>query len=413
MRILMIASSFPKYPGEMTAPFIEEIAAAVVARGHEVHLVLPDHPELRQAEVVRGIHLHRYRYAPHPSLSVWGYAGALHNDVRMRQAALLVAPAAVLAGWAALRRLTATMPFAIIHAHWAIPNGLPALLVARERGLPLVVSTHGSDISVAERTAPTALVARSIMRYASGITAPSGDLTSRAAALGGPPERMRVLPYCVEASEFRPDPAAGALFRAAHGLAAGVPLLFTVGRMVEKKGFIYLVRAFAAVLAAHPAARLMIAGYGAGQAALEAEAGRLGIRASLIFPGAIGHKEINAALNAADVFVLPSVRDQSGNVDGLPNTLLEAMGAGRPIVASRIAGVPAVVTSEEHGLLVPPAQPAPLAAAICRLLDDRALASRLGSAARARVERELTWDKYAEKLETLYRAFAAQRELVG
>ena len=84
MRILMIASSFPKYPGEMTAPFIEEIAAAVAARGHEVHMLLPDHPELRRGVSERGIHLHRYTYAPHPSLSVWGYAGALDNDVRMR-----------------------------------------------------------------------------------------------------------------------------------------------------------------------------------------------------------------------------------------------------------------------------------------------------------------------------------------
>ena len=402
MHILMIASSFPKYPGEMTAPFIEEIAAAVVARGHEVHLVVPDHPELRQADVVRGIHLHRYRYAPHPRLSVWGYAGALDNDVRMRQTALLVAPLAVLAGWAMVRRLTASMPFAIIHAHWAIPNGLPALWVARERGLPLVVSTHGSDISVAERGAATALVARKIMRYASAITAPSGDLTARAAALGGPAERMRVVPYCVDAARFCPDAQARARFRAEHAIQDATPLLFAVGRMVEKKGFIYLVRAFAQVLNEHPAARLMIAGYGGDQAALENEAHSLGIRAQIIFPGAIGHNVINAALNAADVFVLPSVRDQSGNVDGLPNTLLEAMGAGRPIVASRIAGVPAVVASGEHGLLVPPADPLALASAINRLLADRALAAQLGANARARVERELTWDKYAEQLETIY-----------
>ncbi|MBA3469939.1 MAG: glycosyltransferase family 4 protein [Herpetosiphonaceae bacterium] len=406
MRILMIASSFPKYPGEMTAPFIEEIAAAVAERGHEVHMLLPDHPELRRGALERGIHLHRYAYAPHPRLSVWGYAGALDNDVRMRHAALLVAPLAVAAGWAALRRLTAMMPFAIIHAHWAIPNGLPALLVARERGIPLVVSTHGSDISVAERSLPTALAARSVMRYATAITAPSSDLTTRAAALGGPPERMLVLPYCVDAVAFRPDLAARAQFRAAHGLSDGHQLLFSVGRMVEKKGFIYLVRAFAQIVRDHPNARLMIAGYGGGQAALEAEAARLGVREQLIFPGAIGHNDINAALNAADVFVLPSVRDRSGNVDGLPNTLLEAMGAGRPIVASRIAGVPAVVTTGEHGLLVPPAEPAALAAAISRMLSDPGLAAHCAATARQRVERELTWAKYAERLEQVYVAGA-------
>ena len=102
--------------------------------------------------------------------------------------------------------------------------------------------------------------------------------------------------------------------------------------------------------------------------------------------------------------MLPSVRDRSGNVDGLPNTLLEAMGAGRPIVASHIAGVPAVVTSGEHGLLVPPAAPAALAAAIARMLSDPGLAAHCAAAARQRVERELTWAKYAERLEQVYAA---------
>lgn len=404
MRVLMIATSFPKYPGEMTAPFIEEIAAAVVRRGHEVHMVLPDHPELKREPVVRGIHLHRFAYAPHPRLSVWGYAAALHNDVAMRRAAFAVAPVAVAASWRALRRLTQQYRFAMIHAHWAIPNGLPAWLVARERGLPLVVSTHGSDISVAERLWPVSLVARRILRDARAITAPSSDLTTRAAGLGARPERLHVMPYCVDPEAFRPDPAQGAAFRAAQGLGPDVPLLFTVGRMVEKKGFIYLVRAMVAVLAAHSRARLMVAGYGPGQAVLEQEAARLGIAHAVLFPGALERDAVSAGLNAADIFVLPSVRDSSGNVDGLPNTLMEAMGAGRPIVASRIAGVPGVIDDGVHGLLVPPGRPEPLAKALIALLSDAERRAELGRAARARIDQDLTWDRYAARLEALYTA---------
>ncbi|XSG75254.1 glycosyltransferase [Herpetosiphon llansteffanensis] len=404
MRILMIASSFPKYPGEMTAPFIEEIAAAVVERGHEVHMLLPEHPELKRGDVVRGIKLHRYRYAPHPSLSVWGYAGALHNDVQMRNAALLVAPLAVASAWRSMAQLTKHQPFDLIHGHWAIPNGFPAWLLARQRKLPLIISTHGSDVSVAERSAPTGWINTAIMRYASAVTAPSSDLTTRAAALGAEPRKLHVLPYCVDAHDFQPDAAAGAAFRQQHGLDSATPLLFTVGRMVEKKGFNYLVQAFASVLAQHPTAKLMIGGYGPGLEQLQAQVGELGLGASVLFPGAIGHDAINNALNAATIFVLPSVRDRSGNVDGLPNTLLEAMGAGRPIVASKIAGVPAVITSGEHGVLVPPAQPQAISAAIIDLLNQPQRAAMLGAAARLRVEHELTWNRYAERLEQLYAA---------
>ncbi len=402
MRVLMMASSFPKYAGEMTAPFIEEIAVAVAARGHEVHLVVPEHPELRREPIERGVHIHRYAYAPHPRLRVWGYAAALQNDVQMRFAALAVAPLALAAGWSCLRRLTAELRFDLIHAHWAIPNGVPAWLVALQRRLPLVVSTHGSDISVAERSAPVALLTRLVLRYAQAVTAPSSDLTTRAAAIGGPPQRLHVLPYCVHPDEFYPDPAAGARFRADHGIDPATPVLFSIGRMVEKKGFIYLIQALPRLLEQYPAVRLLLAGYGPGRAELEAAAAALGVGHAVIFPGAVHRDQINAAFNAADIFVLPSVRDRSGNVDGLPNTLLEAMGAGRPLVASRIAGVPGVISDGQHGLLVPPASPAGLSQALLRLLADPALAAALGRAARQRVEAELTWERYAARLEQLY-----------
>jgi glycosyltransferase involved in cell wall biosynthesis len=102
------------------------------------------------------------------------------------------------------------------------------------------------------------------------------------------------------------------------------------------------------------------------------------------------------------VYVVPSIRDQRGNVDGLPNALLEGMGAGRPIVASRVAGIPDVISDGRHGLLTPERDPATLAAAIGRLLGDRALAERLGAAARRRVLDELTWDIAAERFERAY-----------
>src|SRR5262249_26791365 len=108
-------------------------------------------------------------------------------------------------------------------------------------------------------------------------------------------------------------------------------------------------------------------------------------------------------IGAADVYVVPSIRDQGGNVDGLPNVLLESMAAARPIVASRVAGIPEVVTDGEHGLLIPERDPDALAVAITGLLDDRALAQRLGAAARRRILDELTWDATAERFEAVYR----------
>jgi glycosyltransferase involved in cell wall biosynthesis len=424
----MLTSSYPKYPGETTAPFIEEIAAGLARRGHSVHVVAPFHRDLRRAPVERGVHLHFFRYSPWRALNVWGYAEALRADVGLRGRALLAAPLALGAGTLALLHVTNDQrpttndespmigpaggrssfvtrrsSFDVIHAHWVLPNGPPAALAAWLRGLPLVISLHGSDVYLAERAAPLSLAAAGALRAAAAVTACSGDLHERALRLGARPGCVDVIPYGVDPQAFRPDPAAGAHVRAELGLSPGAPLIVSVSRLVYKKGLTYLLEAFPRVLDRHPEAALVIAGYGDLRDELERRAGELGVAKRVRFPGRLPRDRAACYVGAADVYVVPSIHDQGGNVDGLPNALLEGMGAARPIVASRVAGIPEVLVDGEHGLLTPERDSAALAAAITCLLDDRGLAQRLGMAARRRVLDELTWDATAERFEEVYR----------
>jgi glycosyltransferase involved in cell wall biosynthesis len=362
-----------------------------------------------------------------PALNVYGYAESLKADVGLRWAAVGAAPLAVGAGMLEMLRLTSaerrarnveqgqnsvgsadsplsalSPQFDLIHAHWVLPNGSPAALVAWLRGLPLVVSLHGSDVYLAERAAPLTLAAAATLRAAGAVTACSGDLQQRALRLGARPGSVEVIPYGVDTQAFQPDPQAAALVRAELGLAPATPLIVTVSRLVYKKGLTYLLEAFPRILAAHPNAVLVIAGYGDLRKELERRATELGVAGSVRFPGQLDRDRAARYVSAADVYVVPSIRDQGGNIDGLPNALLEGMGAARPIVASRVAGIPDVIRDGEHGLLVPERDPAALAAAIGRLLEDCALARQLGAAARRRVLEELTWDKNAERFERTY-----------
>ena len=413
MKIAMLTSSYPKWPGEMTAPFIEEIAASVAERGHEVHVLMPHRSDLRRGPVERGVRLHTYRYAPTKSFEVWGYAAALRGDVGMRGATLLAAPLALGSGLDALLKLTAQEDYDLIHGQWVLPNGAVAALVAQRRKLPLVLSLHGSDVFLAERTAPTAWVGAWAAQRADGITACSGDLAARLAKLGGPAARMAVVPYGIDPDVFRPDPAGGAAVRAELGIAAGRPVLMWVSRMVYKKGLTVLLNALPQVLRQHPQLLLVLGGYGDLRDELEQQARELGVADSVLFPGPVPRDAINAYWNAGDIVVVPAIHDHGGNVDGLPNIILESMSAGRPIVASHIAGIPQVITSGEHGLLVREGDPADLAAALIRLLADPAFAATLGAAARRRVERELRWRPIAAHFEQVYAAahahFAARQ----
>jgi glycosyltransferase involved in cell wall biosynthesis len=422
MRILMLSSSYPRYPGETTAPFIEEIAAGVAARGHTVHLAAPWHPELQRGPEERGVHLHFFRYAPHPALNVWGYAQSMVSDTSLKGQTLAVTPFALAASVRALLQVVRresravcqlhsapcdpSPPFDLIHAHWVLPNGVPAALVARRLGLPLVISLHGNDVFMAEHYWPTTLPAGLALRSAAAVTACSSDLHRRGLCLGASATSSHVIPYGVNVEEFRPDPRARQQVRAELNLSEDMPLVVALGRLVYKKGFSVLLDSWPQVLARHPRALLVLVGYGDLRESLEQQSYRLGIAHRVRFTGRLERARAAAYIAAANVFALPIVRNQGA--DGLPNALLEAMGAGRPIVASRVAGVPDVIEDGQHGLIVPDRDPAALAEAITRLLSDSPLAEQFGAAARQRIETELTWEHTAARFERVYRSLGTE-----
>lgn len=409
MRILMLTSSYPKYAGESTAPFIEEIAAGLAARGHWIDLVAPWHPEIRRAPQERGVHLHFFRYAPHPDLNIWGYAQSLLSDTRLKQQALLALPFALSRSILTLQEQIAHSNgrgYDLVHAHWILPNGIPAAVVAAAARLPLVVSLHGSDIYLAEQHWALAAAAGLTFRRAGAITACSSDLFRRGVRLGAQPEISRVVPYGVDVQAFRPDAAAHQRIRAEIARRRGqepapdTRIVLGLGRLVSKKGFDVLIAAWPQVLAQQPDVLLVLAGYGDLREQLERQARDLGVAGQVHFTGQLDRQAAADYLAGADVFALPIVSDQG--VDGLPNALLEAMAAGRPIVASRVAGVSDVIGDEREGLLVPDRDPAALAAALGRLLAEPELGRRLGHNARRRIEQDLTWERTVMRFEDVY-----------
>ena len=398
MRILTVTSSYPKFPGDVTAPFIEAIARTLAERGHWVDVVLPEHPALRWP--VSPVALHPYRYAPRPDWSLWGYAASLESDVRVRGRVYLLAPLVALALRESVSTHLTTRRYDVVHAHWVVPNAALIADIVHAHGVPLVVSLHGSDVFLAERLAPAGALARRAFARAGAVTACSDDLRVRALALGAAPELTRTLPYGVDLEGFAPH-AASPSVRAELGVPEGAVFILAVGRLVEKKGFRHLVEATAGTAGLH----VVIAG--AGDLRTELEALARSLRAPVSFAGALERPAVARAFGAADVVVVPSVVDRAGNVDGLPNTLLEALAAGRAVIASRVAGIPDVVVDDESGILVAPGDAEALRAALQRLVREPATRARLAQAARRLAVARLGWDAAVSGFEEAYAQAAA------
>src|SRR5688572_25124605 len=393
-RVVMIASSYPRFAGDSVGSFMEPIAQGIAARGHEVHLVAPWHPKWDRPKTDRGVHFHLFHYAPVEALNTFGYAEGMRADVRLRASAVAVAPLAVLAGWFKALRVAQKKRATIIHAHWVIPGGV--IGAAAAGSVPLVISLHGSDVFVAERHSFARFAARTAFSRARWVTACSEDLRSRATRLGADDSRSTVIPYGVDSERFHPGPALRARGRERLGIADNVPLVFAIGRLVKKKGFEYLIDAAALLKIQHPTLCVVIAGDGDLEASLKARARAAGADDIVRFLGVVSHEVVPALLAAADVAVAPSVHDDAGNVDGLPNTVMEIMASGTPLVATPAGGIGAVATERVTARLVAERDVQALASAIDELLRDRTAATLMGRRARDFVCRHHSWARVAE-----------------
>jgi glycosyltransferase involved in cell wall biosynthesis len=368
----------------------------VAALGHEVHLVAPWHPAITRGKSEDGVHFHFFHYAPVASLNVFGYASGLRADTELRAAAWIAAPMAMAAGWFKACRVATKRRATVMHGHWVIPGGVMAATAAGS--LPLVVSLHGSDVFIAERNAMIGRVARRVFARAGAVTACSDDLRQRALALGAHPASTTTVPYGVDTERFAPDAARRSTVRQTLGVGDG-PLVFTAGRLVSKKGFEFLIDATRQLQATMPDVRVMIAGEGDLAAALQQRAH--GLPVTLL--GNQAQDAIADLLSAADIVVVPSIRDDAGNVDGLPNFALEALAAGTPVVATRVGGLPQAIADRENGRLVDEHDADGLAAAIIETWQRPDRGRAFGDAARTRVARVYSWAMTASRMVEAYR----------
>jgi glycosyltransferase involved in cell wall biosynthesis len=401
--VVMVTTSYPRFPGDSVGTFMAPIARSVAALGHEVHVVAPWHPLITRASEEHGVRFHFYRYAPVASLNVFGYAAAMRADVSLRAAAYVAAPLALAAGWHRARAVARRYRADVMHGHWVVPGGVTAALAAPD--LPLVVSLHGSDVYVAETFAPARLAARRTFRQAGFVTACSDDLRTRAVRLGADPARIETVPYGVDAARFTPNASVRSARRRALGIGDDAPLCFAAGRLVRKKGFEYLIEALAAV----PGMLLAIAGDGTLAPELRARAVANGVADRVRFLGNQTQDAVAEYFAAADMICAPSVRDDSGNVDGLPNVVLEALASATPLITTSAGGIGATVEDGRTAIVVGERDRSALAAAMVRLSASPALRRDIGAAARALVQSRFGWDRAAARFEHAYdRALATK-----
>lgn len=284
-----------------------------------------------------------------------------------------------LAGY--IRRLRRDFPFDVLLAAWAYPDGAAAAQFARQADCPLVIMVLGSDINeLAERPDLRPQLLAGLQR-AQRIVAVSDALRDRLCGLGVPANRVLVQRNGVDGERFRLQDRQAA--RARLGLDTATRYLGYIGNFSPEKGCMTLLEAAARLRGiADRSVVLALVGSGAQEETLRARVGTLGIAEQVRFFGRRPHTEIPDWISALDVLCLPSFRE------GCPNVVLEALASGRPVVASRVGGVPELL-NDRNGCMAPAGDSEALADALESALERQWEPESL----RATVE-YLSWDQY-------------------
>ena len=391
-RILYISSTYSRDEKDNQNPWMIDTIRHLKERGYEIEVLAPSFKGLR-TRTVGGVLVHRFRYFFRDKETLTHDQGA-PNKIRGSVLFKLLFFPYLFFGTLAAMRVARKGRYDFIHCHWPFPHGLMgwAACLAAPGKPRLILHFHGACLLLAAKFKPIAPLLRFCLRRAQGVVSNSSFTAGLVARLMPAPVKQSVIGF---GSPLSGDPLPPARNR--------TKIILTVGRVVERKGIAYLLRALPKI-AAILDAKVAIVGKGDPkvEADLHAIVEESRLQDRVVFAGKVPEAQLIEWYQTCDVFCLPAIVDSQGETEGLGVVLLEALNYARPVVASDVGGIPDIIKDGRTGLLCPEKDPDALAAAILKLLSDPALGETLGRQGHDFVRKEFSWENIVSQWEAFY-----------
>jgi glycosyltransferase involved in cell wall biosynthesis len=373
MRICQVVPYFPPHiGGEET--FVFGLSRELAARGHDVTVFTSSENRWRQSQDTGGARVNRL-------------------NVLMKVYNNPIAPSL-------FHELLQEEQYNVLHAHqYPVFFSDVSAVTSFVKRIPFLLHVHvipeqKSLFSSAALSFYYRLLWKLTSRPACRIVVPSLEYRALLMRLGVCAGKIRIIPYGVDTKRFSLDND-GESFRKKIG-CEGSRIVLAVGRLNYQKGFHILIRALPLVVNEFRDVKLVIVGEGEERERLRELAERLNVAGNVVFTGALLNEELPKAYACADVFVLPSFFESFGI------TLIEAQATGKPVVGTKVGGVPEAVLNHESGMLVEPGKAGDLAEAIVTILSDKAMASKMGKKGRKHIEENFAFSVTVDKVIRLY-----------
>ncbi len=384
-KILVTASTFPRWEQDTEPRFILDYCIGL-SRFYDVTVLVPAATGAAEKETLEGISVIRYHYFPVHAWESLCYPGAIVPRIKEKKIRIFLVPFLLLAQYRNLRKYE--KEFDLIHAHWLIPQGILSAFCKK----PFLVTGHGADVAELNQ-APFRRLKQHCLKKASAVTVVSKHL-QQILEKTYHFQNASIIPMGCNTAYFTPTNRKEDYFSQGEK-----KVVLFVGRLAEKKGTVYLIRAMQYV-----DALLVIAGSGPLEASCKALVKELHLEHRVRFLGPKPHTQLRSIYASADFFAAPSVTAKGGDVEGFGLVILEAMASGLPVIASQSGGITDIIRDGENGLLAQERNEKQLAALINRLISQPRLARKLSQASletAARFDYHIIAEKYRDMIENI------------
>lgn len=384
MKIGIISSAYPDFEDDPHGIFVHRLMREIVKKGHEVHVLAP-YTGGETEYTLQGVQVQRFHYFyPQRFEKLSGRAGMIDN---VKEGFLVKIQVLTFLFFNVVHSLLKLRKMDVIHVQWPIPNGLGGIFLKKIYGIPYINTIHGEEVHLSKRY--HLLFALRWLVNNSSKTITNSTATRKfclEAGLDG--DKIEVIPFGVDTDFFRPLE----VYKDKN-----IFQILSVGYLIERKGFEYIIRAMPQVLDEHANARLKIVGSGPLESELKELIYELELGDEVEIVNNISDDELLMVYNSADLFVLSSIVDSQGNTEGLGVVLLEAMACGLPVMGSNVGGIPDIITNNEIGVLVEEKDVHGISEAIKKLIKDKELRTILSKNGFNLVKHNFNWETIAKR----------------
>ncbi|MEK6968553.1 MAG: glycosyltransferase [Nanoarchaeota archaeon] len=279
----------------------------------------------------------------------------------------------------------------VIHSHFNTISTHTAMLMSKLTGIPYTFTAHAFDIFV--NNSPKVLRTR-IDNSNFAVTESKFNQRYMAGLSGCSEERIKVVHIYPNIDTIKKIPKPKKHDKEIN--------LISVARLVEKKGLTYSIDAIKKIVRKYPDVKYTIIGKGPLEAELKEKIAALSLEKNVILVSELPNIDVLRQINNSDIFVMACIKAKNGDMDGTPNSILEAMALGVPVVSTKLAGIPEVISDGKEGLLVEPKNSEQLTEAIIRLIEDKGLRSKIIKNAKIKIDNEFNAHKEIKKLIALW-----------